>query len=425
MDEAGVRALLTRVADDPAPQSRVDITAARQRGRRRIRWHRATLGAAPLAAAAAVALVVSGVIPASLGLGRGGLHPGPVTPRSRFSPLQPYAAFGWLPAGFSTAAGAAMGGTDEATTLSATLTAGDRATLRLLTLTVSAAGACRFTGPVRARIVVNESPPSFMTKTFPHGLSCSDGEGHQVVTPLRAAAPGIRGGSAFYLPSGGLAWEYAPDSWAQLTPSAQSVGGRDRLPLMYQADTGWAPGPGAGYYPATVESAATRALLRKIAERVSYGAAERIVFPFQLAGLPAGWAVSEASYVPAGGRLLGTGGLQAGPARDPWALFAWAEPAGTEGRCTISRGEGQFVRVRGAPATFYPKALDSGQSLYVCDLAGLYLNINLSRTDPKTHTQIPGAASLSVLAMARRMHMLGTNPAAWTADPVGSFMPQR
>ena len=98
MDETGVRALLERVATDPAPPSRVDIAAARHRGRRRIRWHRAALGAAPLAAAAAVALVVVGVIPASLGLGRGGgLHPGPVAPRSRFSPLQPYAAFGWLP----------------------------------------------------------------------------------------------------------------------------------------------------------------------------------------------------------------------------------------------------------------------------------------------------------------------------------------
>ncbi len=98
MDETGVRALLERVADDPAPPSRVDIPAARQRGRRRIRRRRAALGAAPVAAAAAVALVVSGVIPASLGFGRGGLRPGPETARSRFNPLVPYAAFGWLPA---------------------------------------------------------------------------------------------------------------------------------------------------------------------------------------------------------------------------------------------------------------------------------------------------------------------------------------
>jgi hypothetical protein len=420
VDDTGVRALLARVADDPAPPSRVDIAAARQRGRRRIRWHRAALAAAPLAAAAAVALVVSGIIPASLGFGPGGLRPGPETARSRFNPLQPYAAFGWLPAGFSTAAGAAMpsANQDQATTLSATLVAGDRATGRLLTLTVSAAGACQFTGPLRASVLVSEDPPRLMTKTYPHGLRCSDGTGHRVVTPLRAAAPGIGGGSAFYLPSGGLAWEYAPGSWASLTPSAQSPGGRDRLHRMYQAAAGWAIGPGPAGFPATIQSAASRALVRKVAERVSYGATAHIVFPFQLAGRPAGWTVSMASYVPAGGRLLGTGGLQAGPARYPYALYAGVRPAGTEGKCTINRGQGRFVRVHGAPATLYPNVLNSGQALYVCDIGGLYVNINLFMTDPKTHRQVPGT-SLGALAIARRMRLLGTDPAAWTTDPLG------
>jgi hypothetical protein len=423
VDDTGVRALLARVADEPAPPSRVDIAAARQRGRRRIRWHRAALAAAPLAAAAAVALVVSGIIPATLGFGPGGpggLRPGPETARSRFSPLQPYAAFGWLPAGFSTAAGAAMASAnqDQATTLSATLVAGDRATGRLLTLTVSAAGACQFTGPLRASVLVSEDPPRLMTKTYPHGLRCSDGTGHRVVTPLRAAAPGIGGGSAFYLPSGGLAWEYAPGSWASLTPSAQSPGGRDRLHRMYQAAAGWAIGPGPAGFPATIQSAASRALVRKVAERVSYGATAHIVFPFQLAGRPAGWTVSTASYVPAGGRLLGTGGLQAGPARYPYALYAGVRPAGTEGKCTINRGQGRFVRVHGAPATLYPNVLNSGQALYVCDIGGLYVNINLFMTDPKTHRQVPGT-SLGALAIARRMRLLGTDPAAWTTDPLG------
>ena len=144
----------------------------------------------------------------------------------------PYAAFGWLPAGFSTAAGAAMASAsqDQVTTLTATLVAGDRATGRLVTLTVSAAGACRITGPQRDRVLVAETPlPNFRTVTYPRGLSCNDGVGHRTVTPLTKAAPDVRGGSAFYLPSGGLAWEYAPDSWAQLTPTTESTGGRDRL----------------------------------------------------------------------------------------------------------------------------------------------------------------------------------------------------
>jgi hypothetical protein len=257
-------------------------------------------------------------------------------------------------------------------------------------------------------------------ETYPHGLSCSDGTGHRVVTPLRAAAPDIRGGSAFYLPSGGLAWEYAPDSWAQLTPTTQNAGGRDRLPRRYQAAAGWTPGAGPAGFPATVQSVATRALLRKVAERVRYGATARIVFPFQLAELPAGWTVSDAGYVPAGGRLLGTGGLQAGPADDPWALYVGVEPAGTEGgNCKINRGEGQFVRVHGAPATLYPNVLNEGQAVYVCDVDGMYLNINLVTTIPKTRTPVPGAASLGALTVTRRLRLLGTNPAAWTTDPVG------
>ena len=421
MDETGVRALLERVATDPAPPSRVDIAAARHRGRRRIRWHRAALGAAPLAAAAAVALVVSGVIPASLGLGRGGgLHPGPVTPRSRFSPLQPYAAFGWLPAGFSATAGTAMGGTDQATTQSATLVVGAQASSRLLTLTVSAAGACRITGPQRNRMLAGGPPPSFTMVTYPHGLSCADGVGHRSVTLLSGPAADVHGGSAFHLPSGGLAWEYAPDSWAQLMPSAQSLGGPDAARRSYQAAAGWDNGPAYAGFPATVQSAATRALLRKVAERVSYGATARLVFPFQLGGLPAGWTVTSASFVPAHGRLLGTGGIQAGPGRYPGAVYVGVEPAGTEGYCRINRGEGQFVRVHGAPATLYLNVLNEGQSVYVCNTDGLYLNINLITTLRKIHRPVPGAASLGgALIMARRLRLLGTNPAGWTTDPVG------
>ena len=48
--------------------------------------------------------------------------------------------------------------------------------------------------------------------------------------------------------------------------------------------------------------------------RVSYGATARLVFPFQLGGLPTGWTVSSASYVVAQGRLLGTGEFQPAPA---------------------------------------------------------------------------------------------------------------
>jgi DNA-binding beta-propeller fold protein YncE len=61
MDEQGVRVLLRQMAEGEQP--RVNVAAALAHGRRRLRWHRAGLTAAPLCAVAAAALVASGVIP--------------------------------------------------------------------------------------------------------------------------------------------------------------------------------------------------------------------------------------------------------------------------------------------------------------------------------------------------------------------------
>jgi len=418
MDESAVRTLLEQVAAGPAPPSRVNIAAARQRGRRRIRWHRAALGAAPLAAAAAVALVVSGAIPASLGFGRGGgLHAGPVTPRSRFNPVVPYAAFGWLPAGFSAAAGTGMGGTDQTSTLGATLTVGDRATGRLLTLTVSAAGACRLTGPQRDRVLVTGPTPSTATVTYPHELSCRDGFGNTAKIPLRATAPEVRGGTAFYLPGGGLAWEYARDSWAVLGPSTQIIGENTRR--GYQAVAGWENGPASEGFPATVQSAANRALLRKVAEWVSYGARAPIVFPFQLAALPAGWAVTSVIYGVAYGLRVGTVSLSAGPADAPAALKVQVHEATEVPHCSAPGGA-QVVRVHGAAAYLYANLPGHQfQTIYACNVAGLYLGMNLALTLPGSHRPVPGLASLGgVLRVARGMRLLGPDRDAWTAHPV-------
>ncbi len=430
MDEAGVRALLARVSDDLAPPSRVDIAAARQRGRRRIRRHRAALAAAPLAAAAAVALVVSGVIPASLGLGRGGgLHPGPVTPRSRFNPLQPYAAFGWLPPSFSATAGTAMTkNADESGTRTVIVTAGDQASSRLLTLTVAAAGACRVTGPVRGSALASLGGPraQFRTVRYPHGLSCDYGIAGHDVTPLSRAAPTVRAGSAFYQPDGGLAWEYAPGSWAQLTPFVLVTGGgsnRQGELRQYAAAEGWMPGPAQPGISAAVQSAATRALLRKVAANVSYGGTTHIVFPFQLPALPAGWALSGVGYTQSRGRLLGTGNLTAGPAGDPGALNVQAEQAGlASSTCKIIPGQWSRTHVQGALAAAGTLDKPGIHVQQVCarDIAGLYLWLSLDRDVPGTSRPVPGGAGLGGVAnLAGRLRLLGTDPAAWTADPVG------
>jgi hypothetical protein len=417
MDETGVRSLLQRVADDPAPPSRVDIAAARQRGRRRIRWHRAALGAAPLAAAAAVALVVSGVIPASLGFGKGALRPGPVTPRSRFNPVLPYAAFGWLPAGFTAAAGTGMGGSDEVTTLSATLTVGDRATGRLLTLTVSAAGACRLTGPQRGRVLVPGPTPSTATVTYAHALSCQDGLGQRYVTPLRAAAPKVGAGAAFYLPGGGLAWEYTRDSWAQLVTGTTVVGMNPRR--AYQAAAGWESRPASQGFPTTVQSAATRALLHKVAGWVRYGARAPVVFPFQLSALPAGWSVTSVTYGVAYGLRVGTVNLSAGPAESPAALNVQVQEATEQKHCSRPAGT-QVVSVHGAPAYLYANLPGHRlQTISACHAAGLGFGISLALTLPGSHRPVPGLASLGgVLRVARGMRLLGPDRDAWTAHPV-------
>jgi len=428
MDETGVRALLERVADDPAPPSRVDMTAARQRGRRRIRRRRAALAAAPVAAAAAVALLVSGVIPASLGFGRGGLQSGPQAPRSRFSPLVPYAAFGWLPSGFSAAAGTAMTKTtDGSGTRSVIVTAGDQAAGRLLTLTVAAAGACRVTGPVQDRTVVSTggARAQFRTVRYPHGLSCDYGYAGRAVTPLSRIAPPVRGGAAFHSPDGGLAWQYAPGSWARLTPFVLVTGGgtiRQDERRQYQAAAGWAPGSAHPGIPAPVQSAATRALLREVAARVSFGRTARIAFPFRLPALPTGWAVSGAGYTVSGGRLLGTGALTAGPAADPGALNVQAERSGLGGACKIVPGQWSrthIQRARAAVSTVDEPGIHVQQ---VCaeDVAGLYLWLSLDRDVPRTSRPVPGAARLGgAVRLAGRLRLLGAGSAGWTTDPLG------
>jgi hypothetical protein len=419
MDEAGVRALLARVADDPAPPSRVDIAAARQRGRRRIRRHRAALAAAPLAAAAAVAVVLSGVIPASLGHGRGSRQPGPPAPRSRFNPVVPYAAFGWLPAGFTTPAGTGMGGTDQTSTLSATLTVGDRATGRMLTLIVSAAGACRLTGPQRDQVLVKHGLRArFVTVTYPHGLICRDGIGNTDKIPLPEVAPAVRGGTAFYLIGGGLAWEYARDSWAQLAPGTTIVGMTPQR--AHQAAAGWESAPASQGFPATVQSAATRALLHKIAGWVRYGARAPIVFPFQLAALPTGWAVSSVTYGVAYGLRVGTVNLAAGPTSFPAALNVQVQEATEQKHCSGPPAGAQVVSVHGAPAYLYANPpRHQPQEIYACHVAGLGFTIQLDRTLAGSHRPVPGLASLGgVLRVARGMRLLGPDRDAWTAHPV-------
>ena len=67
---------------------------------------------------------------------------------------------------------------------------------------------------------------------------------------VTGVAPDINGQPAFWTDHGsGIAWEYAPDAWAELSLSGIAAGGGKPLP----------------------PTAATRALLEKVAARVAYG----------------------------------------------------------------------------------------------------------------------------------------------------------
>jgi hypothetical protein len=415
MDEPGTRALLERVASTEPPPSQVNVAAARSRGRRKLRWRRACLSTSTLAVAVAVALISSGVVPVSLGSGPSGEpsgdHSGPaaaglsnaVPGRSHFSVLVPYASFGWLPAGFSVSAGNSMANPAESTTLSVSLSAGDAADGRLLTLTVNAAGSCRLAGP--------------------HELTCGDGGGSS--GDLSSSAPAVGGTLAFWTPGGGLAWEYARGGWAQLGPSTQVSGG---LPTpasehrLYAARAGWMPGPARHGYPATVQSAATQAELLMVAAHVSYGDSTDMVFPFQLTGLPAGWNVTDSTFAPSGGRLLGTG-LDLGPADDPGAMSISIAPADGPNACKFITGQSQYVAIDGAQGTL--RTIDEPgkhwQDLCSSDVHGMQLDLSLDLNVPGTSdTPLPGARNLGgVLEIFQHLRLLEPSPAGWTSRPLG------
>jgi hypothetical protein len=86
-------------------------------------------------------------------------------------------------------------------------------------------------------------------------------------------------------------------------------------------------------------SAATRALLVKVAGNVAYGQTTPVTFPFRLTGpLPAGWRLTQASFTASGGRLAGTG-ITVGPAADPAALGVGHGP----GSCSFFNGQSSYV----------------------------------------------------------------------------------
>jgi hypothetical protein len=326
MDEAAARALLERMAATKAPPSRVDIELARRRGRRTLRLRRAWIpGASAVAMAAVVVLVAGGVIAFGTGSGRPGPgRPGPERPEGpaasrqaaprQFSPVIPYAAFGWLPAGYSFLSG-------DTNPTSDYLTAGPKSVTQYaeLALDVYSAGTCNLSGG---------------------RMACGNSVGGWL-EPVTGQAPAVNGRRAFW-GDGYLAWQYAPGGWA------------------------------------TVSGMPGRQALVKIADGVRFGAAAMppITFPVQLTGALSTWPLDSVTFQPYRGVLRpsewylshGNVGVEVTVYVDPAPPSSACAPANrsVDGyRVTVSHRQA----VRGNPP---------GQNLCAADADGLSVDIAIT-----------------------------------------------
>jgi hypothetical protein len=376
VDEYGVRTLLRSVADGEVPPARVDLDQAIAGGRRqRRRWAVTAAGsglAIVLAAGAFVAATVSvnsrattppQARPTATGTAAGRTPAMPGAAPSQFNPLTPYAEFGWLPGGYTVGS---QGAGPESTTRSVQMVAATANGSRQIQLMADAAGAC--TGSARTSL----------TCPFPD----------QSALEIRAfrAAPAVNGRSAYWaqtLNGDALVWQYAPDAWASL-----NVWG----PLALQgADT------------------SERAMLRRIAAGVRYGADPPVSYPFWIR-LPAGWTVGDALYQHGPGDTWFGAGFQAGPANNPLGADLVAGPGTAAGECKGTPN----TTLDGAPATLQePGGADAAyQDVCAADVHGLHVYVALDLNKLGGQPLLPGGA----LGLARELHLLGTK--VWTTKPV-------
>jgi len=431
MDEDLARTLLTRIADAPEPAARIDIERARRDGRRRLLTARIVIPAATLGAAA-LALGVIVAVPHALSPSPERSRP-PAAPSqpaegvtaapAQFNPLVPYAAFGWLPSGFSESAVSGLW-TNPFQSARTSLTLGaENAGLRTLLLTVNSRGACQVT----AATPVNSTTPCVID-TGAAGTS---------------KAPDINGRPAWYLGYGTtIAWEYAPNAWATL-----ATGVDETTPvwasaqwIQQQAIARRAAAPGWTLTKAKTQakgkdgqliapSAQAKALLDRVASTVKYGETEPVVFPFRLTGgLPAGWQLTSVTFRPYVDQLIGSG-LSVGPAADPSALSVGASRPSGYG-CNYVTGQSSYVtrygvswidRVIGEVNKDDEILCSTGKApTGLVDDEGLQVFIYLEANDPGSGSLLPGVSSLGgAFGVYSRMKFLGVITSAWTPDPLG------
>jgi hypothetical protein len=387
LDEHAVRTLLQQAARTPEPPSAVDVDAARRRGSRRLRARRAALPVLAVAALAAALTVPGGLLSG---------HPErtvaspAVDAPWQFNPLVPYASFGWLPPGYSENNAdldvnqGATSATDFVSREAAAPAAG-----RLLYLQVEARDMCAVNTAADLRAIIRA-----------HGqdqVACLD-----AAFTATGTAPNINGQPAFWTDHGaGVAWEYAPDAWAELSLSGIADGGGKAVP----------------------PTAATQALLQKVAAHVAYGDTTPLTFAFRLSGeLPAGWQVWRASFDVSGGRMFGTG-ITVGPSIDTSALTISASIVTGPAACDSGAGQPAYVNRLGVSWAYIVNNLPRDAQQLLCATApvgGLTgVNITMDMDNPESGTPLPGSTQLGgALGVLSRLLLLGPNPATWITNPV-------
>jgi hypothetical protein len=404
MVEERVRQLLREAVPARLPEPRIDVGAARRAGRRRLRWRRAAVSVGSLAvlsAATAISLA-AGTLSPPWGGGHGAPPAAPRRPAVKhhllrapreFTMLVPYAAFGYLPSGFSTD-GQSQISTPTYLQLSAAVPSqgtGPGSVAPALLLDVNAAGACRLRATVGGHLS--------------GGSGCT-------FAPVLGRAPDVQGRPAYWV-SFGVIWQYAPDAWASLTadlsffhPQAGSQRPASRAQMRKLQRT-------AMHLATAPPSGAPAAELLKVAGQVLYAQATPIRFPFRLAGRTfARWQLAqEADFQTAGGLLLGNT-VTAAPARHPGSgVSITVAPAhsGQPNPCAkVIPQQTQPVTVDGVPAV-----------LRILNETGKQFE-TLCITDIRGMSVFLGEDSLqSLTGFFGHIRLLGPDPAHWTSRPLG------
>jgi hypothetical protein len=295
-------------------------------------------------------------------------HPGSAAP-ARFSTLVPYASFGRLPSGYRIGVQGGTMSRSEPEQLLLFAWPGPNAAPVMLTM--YPARQCRLEGTA---------------------LACSPyNSGWWVLS----RAPDVNGRAAWWLyGTPGLAWQYAPDGWAE---------------LEWWGSTGkvWPP------------RGAQRTAILRVAASIRYRQSAPIMFPYWLAGPPKGWRLSDAGFDelttgPSGVTLTLTDaapGLpldSAGFADADTIQFQVVPADSPDGGC--GPNPAWNATLDGARAELSA----DGKFLCAGNVHGLTVAVVLT-----VHGTIPNPAGPGgALGYARMLHLLGADPAGWTSNPL-------